>query len=403
MPEVRVPLVLVHGTKPEYRIPSMAEIAATPDNGLRVVSTFSGCGGSCLGFRMAGYRVAWASEFVPAAAEVYRLNHPDTPLSTRDIRSVTPDEIFEESGIAYGEADVLEGSPPCASYSTSGMRQRGWGKTLPYSGRAQRVDDLFAEFVRLVGGVAPRAFVAENVSGLVKGASKGHFLEILAALRNAGPGYRVAARLLDAAWLGVPQHRQRVIFVGVRSDLEREPVYPEPLPYRYSVADALPNVNRVKHGGNKGDWRGASRPAPTVTVEDWTISQHSWYSGGGWVESEIPPEERAQDLEGFAIGPEYDRLEPGESSKRYYMLTRVAERAPSATVTSLAGQTGAAGVCHPVERRKFHIPELKRICGFPDDFRLTGTFAQRWERLGRAVPPPMMRAVAEKLREVLDV
>ena len=76
----------------------MAEIAAVPDNGLRVVSTFSGCGGSCLGYRMAGYRVLWASEFIPAAAETYRANHPDTILDTRDIRKVQPEEILEAIG-----------------------------------------------------------------------------------------------------------------------------------------------------------------------------------------------------------------------------------------------------------------------------------------------------------------
>ena len=76
--------------KPPYRVPSMAGIAAVPWNGFTAISTFSGCGGPCLGYRMAGFRVAWASEFIPAAAEVYRANHPDTTLDTRDIREVKP-------------------------------------------------------------------------------------------------------------------------------------------------------------------------------------------------------------------------------------------------------------------------------------------------------------------------
>ena len=102
----------------------MAEIATIPDNGLRVVSTFSGCGGSCLGFKMAGYRVLWASEFIPAAAEVYRANHAGTILDTRDIRKIQPADILAATGLKVGELDVLEGSPPCASFSTAGKREK---------------------------------------------------------------------------------------------------------------------------------------------------------------------------------------------------------------------------------------------------------------------------------------
>ena len=101
----------------------------------------------------------------------------------------------------------------------------------------QRTDDLFFEYARLLKGLLPKCFVAENVSGLVKGVAKGYFLEILAALK--GSGYRVEAGLLDAQWLGVPQTRQRLIFVGVREDLGLPPAFPRPLPYRYSVREAL--------------------------------------------------------------------------------------------------------------------------------------------------------------------
>ena len=84
------PMVESNEGKPPYRVLSMVEIEAIPWNGLTVVSTFSGCGGSCLGFRMAGFKTLWASEFIPAAAEVYRLNHPGVILDTQDIRQVQP-------------------------------------------------------------------------------------------------------------------------------------------------------------------------------------------------------------------------------------------------------------------------------------------------------------------------
>src|SRR5207249_1070705 len=147
-------------------------------------------------------------------------------------------------GKKAGEIDVLEGSPPCASFSTAGKREKGWGKIKAYSDTRQRTDDLFFEFARLLEGLQPRVFVAENVSGLVKGTAKGFFLRILAALKACG--YSVRARVLDAQWLGVPQARQRLIFIGVRADLGTEPIFPKPLPYRYSVREALPQLGAVR-------------------------------------------------------------------------------------------------------------------------------------------------------------
>lgn len=122
--------------KPAYRVPSMAEIAALPLNGFRVVSTFSGCGGSSLGYRMAGFKVIWANEFIAPAQAVYRANFPDTVLDTRDIRTIAPDDILTATGLKVGELDLLDGSPPCSSFSMAGKRARlGQGQCL--FGRSQ--------------------------------------------------------------------------------------------------------------------------------------------------------------------------------------------------------------------------------------------------------------------------
>src|SRR5262245_49373152 len=188
--------IMAATNKPPYRIPSMAEIGSLPYNGLVVASTFSGCGGSCLGYRMAGYRILWANEFSPAVAASYRANH-DSFLDPRDIRKITADEILVQIGKKKGEIDLLDGSPPCQAFSTAGKRQRGWGKERRYAhGASQKNEELFSEFIRLVRGLLPRVFLAENVSGLIKGVAKGFFLEILRALKASG--YRVEARLLDA-------------------------------------------------------------------------------------------------------------------------------------------------------------------------------------------------------------
>jgi site-specific DNA-cytosine methylase len=186
---------------------------------------------------------------------------------------VTGAEILAAVGRERGDVDVLEGSPPCASFSTAGKRSAGWGSVKPYSDTSQRVDDLFFEYARLVDEIRPRAFVAENVSGLVKGVAKGYFLEILRALR--APGYVVAARLLDAQWLGVPQARQRIIFVGVRADLVERygvgPAFPTPLRYRYSIRDALPGLAAVDERTGPGFARTTSEldaPINAILVSD---------------------------------------------------------------------------------------------------------------------------------------
>lgn len=99
--------------KPEYRVPLMAEIAAGKTCGLTVASTFSGGGGSCTGYKLAGFDVVWANEFVPSAQESYRANHPSTILDCRDIKLVQPEEILAATGLKVGELDLFDGSPPC--------------------------------------------------------------------------------------------------------------------------------------------------------------------------------------------------------------------------------------------------------------------------------------------------
>jgi DNA (cytosine-5)-methyltransferase 1 len=365
----------------------MAEVAALPWNGRNVISTFSGCGGSSLGYKMAGFKVLWASEFIPAAQEVYRLNHPGTVLDTRDIRKVQPADIMAAAGLAEGALDLLDGSPPCASFSTAGKRDKAWGQVRKYSDTQQRTDDLFFEFARILRGLRPKAFVAENVSGLVSGRAKGYFLMILRELQ--GCGYRVEARLLDAQWLGVPQSRRRLIFFGVRNDLGLAPTFPKPLPYRYTVRDAIPWA--VRHSRKPSETYtpefvdSATHPAQAIMASEGTGSTC-------YVEAET-------DISGYAIGREWDKLRPGEHHPKYLQLVKADPDQPCPTICAAHGSKSVAGVVHPTERRKFSIAELRRICGFPDDFVLTGTFKQQWERLGRAVPPVMMSHVARAVDE----
>lgn len=353
--------------KPPYRVPTMPEIVAIPWNGLKVASTFSGAGGSCTGYRMAGFKVVWANEFVPAAQASYKANAADDcHLDCRDIKLVQPEDIFKATGLKPGELDLFDGSPPCQAFSTAGKREKGWGKDKTYEhGAKQKNETLFSEYIRLLRGLMPKTFVAENVSGLVKGTAKGYFLEILRDLKASG--YRVTCKVLDAQWLGVPQTRQRTIFVGVREDLKLDPVHPKPLPYRYSVRDALPHIGGIRLGAH-GEYQGRSvrdvEPSPSIMAT-------------GMPSYDYDVTVRIEGANGFN----------GHAGKSV--------NEPMATVQAGRPVNVASGT----QRRKFTIDEVKAICSFPPDFILKGSYAQQWERLGNSVPPLMMRAIAEQIRD----
>ncbi len=371
--------------KPEYKIPSMKEINNIPAK-LNAVSTFSGAGGSCLGLKMGGFRVRWASEFIPSAQEVYRLNHKSTPLDERDIRQVTGDEILSTVGLEVGSLDLLEGSPPCASFSMSGKRDKNWGRVVKYSETKQRVDDLFYEFVRLIKELQPKVFIAENVSGLIRGTAKGYFKEIFKAMKECG--YEVEAQLLNAQWLGVPQSRQRIFFQGVRKDLGKKPVFPKPFEYCYTLKEVLPYAKKVMV--RKDMWRNADATPPTVLASGATVTETAQMGGAGIIEV---------DFHKYAIAKEWKKLKQGTASPKMFNLRRPHLEKPSPTILASCGDFGASGLVHPTEFRKFTIEELKIIQSFPEDFKLTGKFAQQWERIGRSVPPLMMREIAKTIAE----
>jgi site-specific DNA-cytosine methylase len=171
-----------------------------------VVSTFAGAGGSGLGYRQAGFVERLAVENQPHALACLAANFPEVPLWPGDIRRLSGADALARAGLLPGQLDLLDGSPPCQGFSSSGNRI---------------LDDprnaLFREFARLLAAFRPRCFVMENVSGMIKGKMKLLFAEILATLKAAG--YVVQVKLLNAMYFGVPQDRERLIFVGVRADL----------------------------------------------------------------------------------------------------------------------------------------------------------------------------------------
>jgi len=368
------------------------------------------------------------NRIVNVAGAVYALDINDRPRSflveeefcwgrIKEITQVGPGVVYNLH-VEEDESYVADGLivHNCAAFSTAGKRAATWDQVRSYSDVKQRTDDLFFEFARILDGLLPRAFVAENVSGLLKGVAKGYFIEILTALKR--PGYRVKARLLDAQWLGVPQARQRVIFVGIREDLGLEPEHPQPLAYRYSLREACPWIVRQGDNGGfgEGSLRSSDHPSPTVgagpqtgngrfpasLVEatrvaslDRPVRTIDSHGHDAFVESET-------DISRYAIGREAAAMREGGHSDRYLNLQRAHRDKPAPTVTAMSTSSAATSI-HPTELRRFSIAELKRICSFPDDFEFPAksTYAQQWERLGRSVPPLMMRSVAATLKRQL--
>lgn len=240
-------------------------LQSKPDNAPTVISTFAGCGGSSLGYSMAGFRELLAVEWDNNAVETFKLNFPDVPVYHGDIAKLSVDEVLSMTDLQVGELDVFDGSPPCQGFSTAGKRQ---------------LDDprnqLFREYVRLLRGLKPKVFIMENVSGMVKGVMKLVFVEILKELKASG--YKVSARLLNAMYFGVPQSRQRMIFIGVRDDLGIEPSHPEaetePIPLKSICSDAL---------GSKSQQINTDSPAskPHVTIQKLSFLRETIAIEGG--------------------------------------------------------------------------------------------------------------------------
>lgn len=170
-----------------------------------------------MGYKLAGYTVLGNCEIDPRMAAVYKANHHPKFSFEMDIREFSKLEEYPEE---LKHLDVLDGSPPCSVFSMAGERDRGWNKEKVFreGQKKQRLDDLFFAFIETAERLKPKVVVAENVEGLLTGKAKGYVNEILKAFSAAG--YKMQVFLLDARYMGVPQKRRRVFFIGRRNDLD---------------------------------------------------------------------------------------------------------------------------------------------------------------------------------------
>ena len=190
----------------------------TKDKGT-VFSCFACGGGSTMGYKLAGFNVVGCNELDTKMAEVYYENHHPKYIFCEDIR------IFKERESYPPELynlDILDGSPPCSSFSMSGNREKDWGKEKVFreGQKSQILDTLFFDFIDLVKKLQPKIVIAENVKGLIQGDAKSYVKRIYLALDSAG--YYVQHHLLNASNMGVPQRRERVFFIAIRKDLRNK-------------------------------------------------------------------------------------------------------------------------------------------------------------------------------------
>lgn len=203
--------------------------------GLRVISLFSGAGGLDIGFERAGFEIAVAVEADEACCQTLAANRPNLTIINSKIQDVRSEDILEAAGLSVGEAALVIGGPPCQSFSLAGRRE----------GLRDERGRLIFEFARVVRDTLPKAFVLENVKGMTNWNRGQAIRELISLLEEPIQGdgatcqYHVTEpQVLDAAYYGVPQHRERLFLVGNR--LGKRFSYPEPTtPEPPTVRDAI--------------------------------------------------------------------------------------------------------------------------------------------------------------------
>ena len=351
-----------------------------------VLSTFAGGGGSSTGYRLAGGKILAINEFVEEAQNTYRENYPNTTIVPGDIKELTGTYLMEQAGVKVSELDILDGSPPCSAFSMAGSVSHGegrthadaFGKTKQYSDikGVSNVEDLFFEFLRVAKDIKPKVIIGENVEGLTMGEAKEYFHKIQNTFEEIG--YLVVADVLNASYFGVPQSRKRCFFIGVRED----------------VADAigLNFMTMYQLYPDKNDVQTTLGEAINDVVNDdkeeldYLFDKISPEKAVGKTLMKMP-----KDPDKVLTGMDY------HDKGHHFNLKRSSLRKPCPTITAMGNLAGVAGTCHPIEDRKFTIKELKRIMSLPEDFKLTGKHKQQSERIGRMVPPLMMKALAESV------
>tara|TARA_B100000575_G_scaffold105738_1_gene84207 strand:- start:14607 stop:15734 length:1128 start_codon:yes stop_codon:yes gene_type:complete len=350
---------------------------ASKQNKFNVISTFAGGGGSSTGYRLAGGKILCINEFVQEARNTYSENYPDTPILPDDIKELTGQHLLDAAGIKAGEVDILDGSPPCSAFSVAGAmvqggHSKGFKQTKKYSDgkKIENIEDLFFEFLRVAEEIKPKVIVGENVAGLTMGEAKQYYYKITNEFEKIG--YDVSSMVLDSSHYGVPQTRKRLIFIGVREDVTTAigltfmniaGVFPEKFSEAITCGDAFSDLQ--------------------YDEEEIKMLTEKFSKGSHFETASKMPKDPDKVLTGCDYHPK----------GHHFNMKRISRHKPAPTITA------SGGCIHWEEMRKLALCETQRAMSLPDDFKLTGKWEQKSERMGRMVPPLMMKAIADSIYE----
>lgn len=328
----------------------------------KLVSLFSGCGGMDVGFERAGFERIWANDFDKDAQAIFRLNLGE--IDGRDIREVPVDDILD--------CDILTAGFPCQPFSNAGNRK----------GVHDSRGMLYQECLRIIESKKPKAMVFENVKGLMssKYVDGRKLIDVIASDLDE-IGYTVTYEVVDSANYEVPQHRQRLILVGVRKDLGITFVFPEKMEQKNLTLEHILDV---------------PEELPNQTYWNFSPQQEEMIQyipeGGSW--KDIPYEK---------LAPRFKRIR--DDMKRYHapkFYRRFAMNEIAGTITASA-QPENCGIIHPRHNRRFTIREIARIQTFPDDFMFIDdtpkAITAMYKVIGNAVPCTLAYHIAEAIMD----
>ncbi|MGA2145649.1 MAG: DNA cytosine methyltransferase [Bryobacteraceae bacterium] len=375
------------------------------------IDLFAGAGGLSLGFEQAGFDVIAAAEIDPVHCAVHKFNFPTTAIVSRSVVGMSAHDIRGAAGIAGRPVDCVFGGPPCQGFSLIGHRALEDPR-----------NSLVLEFVRIVSELGARTFMFENVKGLTVGRHRAFLHELVRAFEDAGYSVRLPWHVLNAAYYGVPQHRERLILIGAKKGT-RLPDYPVPrtnpadakklvpgLPIGPTCKDALadlPDADCFETLIESDAVRTLEFGLPSEYAKALRCMTHgAWHYGyrRQWDPEMLTSSARTTHTDISRC--RFTETAPGdvEPISRFFKL-----RSDGLSNTLRAGTDGARGAftsprpIHFAYPRCITVREMARLHGFPDWFRFHATKWHGARQIGNSVPPPLARAIAESLVKALGV
>ncbi len=350
-----------------------------------IVELFAGVGGLSYGFsKLPQFHIIVANEIEKDISAAYTLNYPDVKMLNCDINSLTEDLLKQTLG--GKKVDIVVGGPPCQSYSTLGKRQ---------------MDDranLFMQYKKVLKILQPRAFVFENVVGILSMDKGNLFKQIQQEFEKLG--YKLQHKVLDAANYGVPQHRERVFLVGFKG--ENNFIYPIPthgegLKPFVTLKDAIGDLPVLKSGETKTTYSGDITNEFLSFVRKKSsdvVEEHSAPKNG---------EHLVRIMEALKDGQSKDDLPEDIRPKSGYGNTyaKLWWDKPSTTITRNFACPSSSRCIHPRDSRAMSIREGARLQSFPDDYKFYGSDGMKRLEIGNAVPPLLSIEIAKQMLKSL--